>query len=181
MVTAMVALMMTVVLVGCGGDDGAGGYAIDGQVRDVLTGGDCTADTESDPGREHVPDPSHSVNPPAGGEHFGDRIAFPGTYSPDETPPDGEIVHSLEHGFVVLWHQPGLPEAQLSQLRQIHEDDPGGILVVPREGLEVPVAVTSWHRRLLCPEGFEEEPVTAFLENFRGDAPESGDPPFFPD
>lgn len=59
--------------------------------------------TESlDEGRNHVPHGQkvdYKFNPPTGGNHYGDWI-IKGFY--DEPREDGSLVHSLEHGYVVI-------------------------------------------------------------------------------
>ncbi|MGH9034450.1 MAG: DUF3105 domain-containing protein, partial [Acidimicrobiia bacterium] len=46
-------------------------------------------------------------------------------------------------------------------------------LVVPRASLDMPVAATAWHRRLLC-TSFEEEPLKEFIRAYRDQGPEKG-------
>src|SRR5437867_10964397 len=70
----------------------------------------CTTDTRADPGRNHVSDPNYRVNPPAGGDH-NPRPADAGVYEEATAPLDGNLVHALEHGFVVLWYRPAAPGA----------------------------------------------------------------------
>lgn len=118
-----------------------------------LESGNCDFDTRSDrdqgQGSNHVPAPTYSVEPPAGGDHLAEA-AGPGRYSVREAPPDGQIVHSMEHGYVVLWHRPDADEATMKVLNDIaarHERD---ILVVPRASLPGSVVATAWHNRLSC-------------------------------
>jgi hypothetical protein len=139
-----------------------------------LEAGACTFDRRSDEdagqGRNHVQGtPAYEVEPPSGGNHLA-TPASPAIYT-DRVPPDGQIVHSMEHGDIVLWHKPDVPSDVLDQLRGLanrYEDD---VLVVPRGTLPTPVAATAWHRRLLCPN-FEAGPIEQFIRAFRDKGPE---------
>ena len=135
-----------------------------------LTAGDCRYDTRTDPGSEHVARPNFEVNPPAGGDHTPEYAAA-GIYEGD-VPPDGPLVHAMEHGFIVLWYRAGDAEAKAGAEalgREFSEET----LVVPRGGLDVAVAATAWHRRLLCPS-VEDEPLAAFIRGYRDQGPEKG-------
>src|SRR5258708_5258310 len=71
-------------------------------------------------GRTHLPDGTsitYNSNPPAGGNHYA-TPAHAGFY---ETPPaDGYLVHSLEHGAVILWYNPKLLTTdEISKLKEI--------------------------------------------------------------
>lgn len=124
------------------------------QLIDRLEAGGCSYDTRSDgdagQGRNHVASPVYEVEPPAGGDHLA-SAAPAGIYTLATLRPDGALVHSLEHGDIVLWHQVDIDSSVRDRLIEIHDRYEGDVLVVPRMGLEVPVAATAWHRRLLCP------------------------------
>ena len=142
-----------------------------------LTAGSCTYDTKSDPTdsvNRHVPPASYAVDPPAGGNH--DPSAAPaGLYDgAGQTPPkDPQLVHSLEHGFVVIWHRPDLSEADLAAVHGVFDDHPDDVLVVPRASLKGKVAATSWGRRLLCGE-VEPDVLSEFVDLYRNKSPEPG-------
>lgn len=157
------------VAVSAGGGDGQD----KAELEALLTAGDCRVDERTDPGRDHVARPTFKVDPPAGGDHQ-PRAAGAGVYDPDDVPSDGELVHALEHGFVILWYRPGIDEDELTALEDVADQDPEATLVVPRESLDVPVAATAWHRRLLCPNGFEKTPLVEFVKAYRDKGPEKG-------
>ena len=55
-------------------------------------------------GRNHVPEGSpvtYNFNPPTGGDHYASWITK-GFY--EEPRYDGNLVHSLEHGYVIIWY-----------------------------------------------------------------------------
>jgi hypothetical protein len=144
------------------------------EVRRSLEQNGCSVDTRTDEGQKHQPSTTYSVNPPAGGDH--DAVPSPaGFYDQANVPTDGHLVHSMEHGFVVVWYQPaGVQGNVLDGLRDLagrHK----WVLVVPRPAMSTPVAATAWHRRLLCPDAAAAEgPVANFVNAFRDKGPEKG-------
>jgi hypothetical protein len=78
----------------------------------------------------------------------------------------------MEHGFVVIWYRPGDAEI-MSQAEALGEEFSDETLVVPRASIDVPVAATAWHRRLLC-KSFEEKSLRAFIRGYRDKGPETG-------
>jgi hypothetical protein len=141
-------------------------------LRASLEQGGCTVDSRSDTGQRHVSAASYSVNPPAGGDH--DPVPSPaGFYDLANLPADGHLVHSLEHGFVVVWYQPaGVAPGTLDGLRDLASRH-RWVLVVPRPSLPTALAATAWHRRLLCPDG-ATGPIGNFVTAFRNQGPEKG-------
>jgi hypothetical protein len=145
---------------------------LSGALRASLDQGGCTVDSRADKGQAHVSAATYSVNPPAGGDH--DPVPSPaGFYDMANGPADGRLVHSLEHGFVVVWHRPdAVAQATVDGLRELtgrHR----WVLVVPRPSLPTALAATAWHRRLLCPDG-ANGPIGTFVTAFRNQGPEKG-------
>jgi len=138
--------------------------------------GSCRFDRQSDDdagqGRNHVANPTYDIDPPAGGDHTSEA-AGAGIYTSDRVPSDGQIVHALEHGFIVLWHRPDLDEQRLTQIRELAQEHPGEVLMVPRLSLETPVAATAWHVRLLCGD-IEVDTLERFVTTFVDEGPEKG-------
>jgi len=143
-----------------------------------ITAGSCTYDTRADridpPPNNHVPPASYEVDPPAGGNHDPSPAAA-GLYdgAGQTTPGDAQLVHSLEHGFVVIWHRPDLSQKDLAAVHGVFDDHPDDVIVVPRASLKVKVAATSWGRRLLCGE-VEPERLSEFVDLYRNKSPEPG-------
>lgn len=146
----------------------------DAELRAALTSGSCETDSASDPtagaGANHVPSPTFQVNPPAGGNHLA-AAARGGMFEGAAVPADGMLVHSLEHGYIVLWHRPDLPQAQKNQLRAFEERNDGDVIVAERAGAPTPVAATAWNRRLLC-EVVEPAALDRFFDEYVGEGPE---------
>ncbi len=156
-----------------------GGYLVmerrqDAELRDALTSGSCEVDTESDDisgGDGHVTAPSYSVNPPAGGDHLV-SVARSGVYAGATVPADGQLVHSLEHGYVIAWHATDLPAEQKKALEEFAAEHEGDVIVAERPNLPVPFAVTAWNQRMLCQE-VEEGPLKRFYDEHVGNGPEN--------
>lgn len=140
-----------------------------------LEAGSCKADSESDAdlgaGRNHQAGTiAYKVNPPAGGNHNPSPSA-PGIYEAGSLPPDGEVVHALEHGYVAVWYKPTLDAAAVSSLRDLANRYPRDVLLMPRASLAQPVAATAWHRRLLCGQT-DLDALDLFVRTYRNAGPE---------
>ena len=124
-------------------------------MRSAPTAGSCEVDTQSDPtqaaGRNHVPSSSYTVDPPAGGDHLA-PAARSGVYEGTSVPADGLLVHSLEHGYAIVWHQPDLPDDERTRLEELERGNDDDVIIAERASLPVPVAATALGHRLLCQE-----------------------------
>ncbi len=122
----------------------------------------------------------YSTNPPTTGRHFqtpGDDGAY------GEAPPDELLVHNLEHGRVVVWFKPNLPESQRADLKALFDEDPYQMVLVPRRNMDYAVAASAWNRdpvpggtgRLLvcqnlAPKTFDA--IRTFRDEHRSNGPE---------
>jgi hypothetical protein len=132
----------------------------------------CTSLTEPSEGNTHVdtPPPYHS-NPPISGNHLV-TPANDGSYT--KAPPIGELVHSLEHGRIIMWFKPG-DTATRDALLKIGNEDASHMILTPNEtGMEYQVAASAWTHLLGCPEMNDQVPaaVRAFRDAWRDKAPE---------
>ncbi|MDQ1438012.1 MAG: hypothetical protein QOK43_1641, partial [Acidimicrobiaceae bacterium] len=114
--------------------------------------------------------PSYSVNPPSGGDHLS-FAESPGTYEGQRVPLDGNLVHSLEHGYVIIWFRPDISDADKATLESVRQLYPRDTLVVERRQLDKPVAATAWHQRLLCGR-IDKTALANFVRDARNKAPE---------
>lgn len=139
----------------------------------ALTAGSCRYDTRSDPGQvnEHAATVSFKVDPPSGGVHE-PSPARGGTYTEGNQPPDGQVVHALEHGLIAISYRPDLPEVDVEVLEGMAEANEEDVLLLPRSSLPVPVAATAWHRRLLCDE-LEPASLRRFIRAYVNQGPEN--------
>lgn len=139
---------------------GAGGCDYDTK-RDQMVGLD-----------EHIPNPTFKVDPPAGGAHE-PQAANPAFYRPGKAPSDGQLVHANQHGFIVLWYRPDLPPDKVASLEELSDEFGRELIVAPRPSLRGEVAVTAWHKRLVCTE-LAPEKVALFTRSFKDQGPEKG-------
>lgn len=163
----------------------------------VLSGGGDSAPIEAQPlpdqgneallqdverfpseGRSHVPpgtEVDYGTDLPTSGPHY-DAWADPGFY--EETPPAGNLVHSLEHGHVVVYYDPAAltPEAEesLRAFARNHQDPWAAVIVAPNPNDDPDSAyvLTAW-RTMLRMEGYDAETVRAFLAEYLGRGPEN--------
>jgi hypothetical protein len=160
-----------------GSGSGDAAPELSGHLRESLEQDGCTVDSRADSGQKHVTSPAYSVNPPAGGDHLS-APAPAGFYDTADVPADGNVVHSLEHGFVVVWYRPdGVAAAAVDGLKELARTR-RWVLVVPRPSLPSALAATAWRRRLLCPDGADplraDGPIGNFVTAFRNQGPEKG-------
>lgn len=124
-------------------------------------------------GRNHVPDGTkvdYSTNPPTSGNHYVNPQPG-GIY--DKAPADGNLVHSLEHGAVILWYKSELSKDQVDKLKQVYDSAAvSKKIMVPRDSLDTQVALTSWGR-LLKLEASDEAKIKAFMETNENRGPEN--------
>ncbi len=123
-------------------------------------------------GRNHVPNGTkvnYSTNPPTSGDHYANPQPG-GIY--DKPVPDGNLVHSLEHGAVILWYKSDVPATESAQLKSIFDNvSVSKKIMVPRDSLDIPVALTSWGR-LLKLQTTDESQIKAFMETNEDRGPE---------
>jgi Protein of unknown function (DUF3105) len=142
--------------------------------------------------------PHWTTFPPAGGGHY--RLwATWGFY---RTPVNPRMaVHNEEHGGIVIWWGPGVPQATIDQLESFYGQSPVGMLGTPIAGLGKKIALTAWDadpawkgdpalayahhdygigRIAVCPR-FDQKAFAAFRDAYRGHSPQgfplSGDAP----
>lgn len=80
-------------------------------------------------------------------------------------------VHSLEHGSVVIWYQPSLATAEISELEAIVNQFDDRVILSPNAALSEPIVATGWNR-LKAYDSADSE-LEQFIEIYRGRGPES--------
>jgi Protein of unknown function (DUF3105) len=118
-------------------------------------------------GRDHI-DPNQQPDnwnstPPTSGDHLGGTIPA-GVYDSEQD--ERAIVHNLEHGYVVIQYK-GIPEDQVSQLREfVNERSGSKLILAPWSGLERDgVALTAW-RNLETMQRVNLDVVKAFVDDY---------------
>jgi uncharacterized protein DUF3105 len=84
----------------------------------------------------------YSTNPPTSGSHY-EVPAQDGIYG--EAPQDEQLVHTMEHGRVIIWVKPSLPKNDRADLRALVDDDAYQMVLVPRRNMPYEVAATAWN------------------------------------
>ena len=192
------AVVLVIVLAGSGGGDGTapgesadtfpeGGSFPEQRVFDVAPAARAAGcEVRSGKGRPAIHTDSldkkvdYNTNPPTTGRHY-QVPAEDGIYG--EAPPDEALVHSLEHGRVIFWAKPSLPEEQRANLRALVDDDPYQMYLVPRANMPYAVAATAWNgepepngtgRMLACDEMNDRvfDALAAFRDEHRSRGPE---------
>jgi hypothetical protein len=136
----------------------------------------------------HVPNTApagpYNSNPPAGGTHYADDFSEKFYQESDLTTlpkyPEGYLVHSLEHGYVIFWYNCQIAGTDCSALKKTIQDvmDATGktkLIAFPWSTMDVPLAMTSWGRIL---NFTTPDPVVMkqFVETNRYQAPEPNAP-----
>ena len=122
----------------------------------------------------------YKTNPPTTGRHY-EIPAQDGIYG--KAPQDEELVHGMEHGRVIFWVKPSLPEDQRADIRALVDDDTYQMFLVPRSNMPYAVAATAWSadpppggtgRLLLCNEVNDKtfDALAAFRDEHRSQGPE---------
>jgi Protein of unknown function (DUF3105) len=147
-------------------------------VREAAAAAGCQADSFPSEGREHVaPEdaPQYNTRPATSGNHH----AIPAKYGVYDLPvPDMPIVHTLEHGGVVIYIGPDVPAAERAAIGRFWAQSPPYMVVASGSSADFPargVVVTSWQRWLVCKPFTEAHlaAVKAFRDEYRGTGPEA--------
>jgi hypothetical protein len=194
-VLALVAVAV-LILLATGGDDagsGPGNIFPEGgsfpkqtifDVGPAARAAGCELRTKKATSREHTTSLSdrvkYNTNPPTTGKHYA-VPAEDGIYG--QAPQDEQLVHTMEHGRVITWVKPSLPEEQRADIRALVEDDSYQMVLVPRRNMPYAVAATAWNaepapngtgRLLLCNEVNDKtfDGLAAFRDENRSQGPE---------
>lgn len=152
----------------------------DGNVH-VSPGVDCRNPAQQNASTNCGTDPYSSV-PAASGPHWDpSALANWGVYATPQ--PETQLIHSLEHGGIVIWYDPELlSEAEVAELTsyvdgQVATGQSGRFkfILTPwggNEDLGGAVAVTAW-RHLRTLEAFDMDAIRGFADaNYQRHAPE---------
>jgi hypothetical protein len=130
-----------------------------------------------DEGNTHVGDGepiTYKNYPPSSGTHY-NSPSDAGFY--DTTLAEGNFVHSLEHGYIVLYYKPDIPAATKQQLKDLMTQLPNGkygkvkLVIVPYTNMSTPLAIAAWDRLLLL-KSFNADEVKTFYQQWVDKGPE---------
>ena len=124
-------------------------------------------------GRNHVSGHvDYKTNPPTSGNH-NEFPAEDGAYSQD--PGMEHLVHSLEHGRVILWFQPNASPQLKGQMNALFEEDNYHMLLAPdTRKMKAQVAASAWTRSITCPKVTPQtwDALRLFRDRYRDQGPE---------
>jgi hypothetical protein len=156
------------------GDPNVAGTIDDGEVRTTLD--------IPDGGTSHVQPGTfvqYTSNPPSSGAHYSQPLSA-GFY--DNAVPDGHIVHSLEHGYVVIWYNcDGLSDDDCQvlkdQIKNLMSYVGGSKLIgMNRTGnMKHLIALTSWGK-LAFLDAFDDVFIKSFIATNKLHSPEPSGP-----
>ncbi|MBN1529646.1 MAG: DUF3105 domain-containing protein [Thermoleophilaceae bacterium] len=133
---------------------------------------------------DHTTDPNERVkynsNPPTSGRHYV-VPADDGAYT--TSPTDEQLVHELEHGRVIIWFKPSLPEDTRAELKALFDEDTYQMVLTPRPNMPYQVAASAWNgtpepsgmgRLITCASVQPEmwDALRAFRDEHRSNGPE---------
>ena len=165
-----------------------GGQVPDQEITDLdeaAKAASCELKSFKADSREHITDINETLDyasdPPTSGRHF-QTPAEDGAY--EEAPDVKSLVHSLEHGRVIIWFKPNLPEQQRADLKALFDEDEYQLLLTPDDTMPYQVATTAWNRepepngtgRLLGCNTFDDkvfDAIRAFKDEHRSNGPEA--------
>jgi len=158
------------------------GYAVWSSTQRAALAGQAHWQDFPNQGQEHievgVSHPAYNSDPPTSGPHY-KQPAKAGFY--DEAVEDEYLVHSMEHGYVIIWYNcEKLSDADCAglkaQIRQVMQDEgTAKLIAAPRTGMASLIALTAW-TRLDRLDLFDDKRIKAFVEAFRGQGPEPNAP-----
>jgi hypothetical protein len=122
------------------------------------------------PGQSHPP---YNSDPPTSGWHY-DQPARAGFYS--ESLPDEELVHNLEHGYVVISYDcsklADCDSVKAKLQTVVDRFQSWKVVAVARQNADAPIALTAWGR-IDKLNTYDENRITAFINSWRDRGPEA--------
>ena len=190
----LVGLIVVVVVIFAGGKTKDVSSGSDAEVKAALTAASCTFTSKpvlppKDKKNFHADVPTltskvkWSTFPPSGGGHYGAWAIWNFYKDPVN---ERQVVHNEEHGGVIMWWGPKVPESQISAMESFYLSSPTGMFGTPIAGLGNKIALTAWTgdpsryykdgyygigKLAICPR-FDEKAFTAFRDAYRGHGPE---------
>jgi hypothetical protein len=123
----------------------------------------------------------YNTDPPTSGAHYGNPMTPLAAGFYDTAIPDENLVHSLEHGYVIIWYdcaqfsEVGCTNAKNVIKSVISSVGTYKVIGVPRENMQTPIALTSWGRLFRLSDANQPQ-MLAFVKNNREKSPEPAAP-----
>lgn len=166
-------------LAACGGSGAATTNA--GGSASTVPG--SSVQTFEDQGRDHLdPVEVQAILNGGQGPAYDSSPATSGPHAPQAAPcgiyledvPDIFLVHSMEHGAIVIHYDPALvPDP--TELQQFARDRGSYVIVHPRSGLGHAVVLTAWTKMLVL-DSVDIAAISRFYDEFATRGPEAGVP-----
>lgn len=132
----------------------------------------CTYKEQESEGADHVEQTvTYRSVPPHSGNH-NPTPADDGAYT-EPVALEG-LVHSLEHGRIILWYPPNATDEVKADLKALFDEDPAHMIIAPLAGLKDAAAASAWTQTLNCPQWNDDatNAMRAFRDSFRDQGPE---------
>jgi hypothetical protein len=152
---------------------------------EAASAASCEQKSSKADSREHISDIGETVeyssDPPTSGRHF-ESPEQDGAF--EEAPDTKLLMHTLEHGRVIIWFKPTLPEQERANLKALFDEDEYQMVLVPSDTMPYEVAATAWNRepepngtgRLLGCDTYSDmvfDALRAFKDEHRSNGPEA--------
>jgi hypothetical protein len=162
----LAAVAVALILPACGGGPG-------GQTQNSIPA-DPDIETFPDEGNTHVPVGTvivYGTDPPTSGNHYPDPQD--GGFFDHEIAA-GYLVHSMEHGGVIIYYSPAVTDDQKTALKTLAAQHPGSfsqVICVPRNDPTYPIILTAWTHRLRLTT-YDQDRIDGFVTLYLGHGPE---------
>ena len=184
LVVAAIAAVAVVIAAGGGGDSGSEGstdYPVPAapppQARitsldQAAKAADCVLRNPPIEGRTHVESKvKYGTNPPTSGNHN----PIPAEDKAYGKPPTLEhLVHSLEHGRIIIWYKRTLPRKRLAQVKGLFDQDAYHMTLASNASMPYEVAASAWGHLAGCKKISDEsfDVFRDFRDRYRDKGPE---------
>ncbi|MEX2587849.1 MAG: DUF3105 domain-containing protein [Actinomycetota bacterium] len=133
---------------------------------------DCTEIVEHEnEGRDHLGQgqtyDDYQTNPPTSGPHNPQPAPW-GSYR--ETVDPESLVHSLEHGGIVV-HYKDLGNSEVDALENLVDSYRNGVISNPNDSIDAPIAIASWTKSMECQQ-YSSDVIQGYVSLECNKAPE---------
>jgi hypothetical protein len=133
---------------------------------------DCTLLNPEIEGRTHVTgNVKYKTKPATSGNHY-PVPQDDGVYA--KTPPMTHLVHTMEHGRILIQYKPTIAPKRLAQVGGLYNEDKAYTVLFPNADMPYTVAVAAWGHLAGCKKVTDEtfDVIRAFKQRYLGAAPE---------
>jgi hypothetical protein len=137
----------------------------------------CVYKTAKIEGAEHTTSPNTRVQyktaPPTSGKHY--EVPAHDAANLKAPYPNESLVHALEHGRVIYWFKPNVPDSVKGALKKLYDEDDKLVVLTPNpRPMPYEVAASAWGRYVGCPTYNDKVPdaFRTFRDAWRLKGPE---------